>query len=107
MSRTLLHVPSVHIWFNPPTDSWHHGARYDPVTWPWWIRFRFHRVEIAGNINLRHKKLSHIGYCYEKPCHPDTAPNHYEDCSPRVYRRFYLYTRKRAYDVDVRIEYTS
>jgi len=102
--RTLLSIPKTEIWLNPPMKSWHHGERVDPKNWPWWVLCKFSWLKMGPDVEVRHKKLSEIGRCYENICQPESQPRHFENCKPRFYRRFYIYTRWRAFDADIRIQ---
>lgn len=98
-----IRVPQIDMWFDTSTGPWTHGEYANPATWPWWVRCRFRRVKIDRGIGVRHKKITEIGFCREIACHPDRVPKHFESCEPRVYDRYYLYTRGRYYNVDLRI----
>lgn len=105
--RRGLSIPRIDIWMNRPLDSWHHGEHVDPKTWPWWVRCRFTVLDIGKTIELRHKRIEEIGFCHTNACQPDSNPTHFESCAPILYKRIYMYTRRRAFDMDIRITWAS
>jgi hypothetical protein len=102
-TRTLIAIPQIDLWKNPTMTSWNHGDRVDPKNWKWWVLCRFSLLEMQSGKIVRHKLLTQVGRCYETACQPETNPNHFEDCTPILYKRFYIYTRKKAFDWDLRI----
>jgi hypothetical protein len=74
-----IHIPRIDIWTNRPLTSWYHGDRVNPNNWPWYVLFRTNVVNINYRVNPK--------IC---PC--------------RFYKRFYIYTRNKAYDLDIRVE---
>jgi hypothetical protein len=105
--RKLIAIPQIDLWKNPTMKSWHHGERVDPANWPWWVLCRFSLLEMnreqGAPADLRHKTIGQVGRCHENACQPETNPQHFEDCRAILYKRFYIYTRKRAFDWDLRI----
>lgn len=104
-----IRIPAMGVWANRPLTSWHHGDRVDPTNWPWYVLCRFAHTRIRpSDDHWRHKRPGQVGVCHHadrtEDCRPETEPGHWEQDTPRVYERFYLYTRRYAFDIDVKIQ---
>lgn len=84
--KNLINTPAIKIWINSPLTSWTgHGERVNPKNWPWYVFCKFGIVDIDFNPYAR----------YGVGEHPQPTP--------KLYKRIYLYTRNKAYNMDVRI----